>query len=543
MRKFRISIYNRASVYPDERRLSSGKAKKSRVCRLVFSVEIKSIAAQRRMASSDFSITNEQRKRIDAAVLTFSAKDIKKGQALFRRGDVSDLSWDDAGEKISAQVHGGSIYSVEVSFQKQPLLLNCNCPVRGLCKHLAATLLKALEKPLADRALATGPDTIHAAIAKKLPANLPRAVQRFLKDAEVWWTKKLSQINLSDLKNAVGEPCFWRLGDIEIFPGENPPANAAEYFAYLAAACKSHQIEVPELLSEAVDAAVWARLEEGWRRAREVKKWKTTFDKWDDSDGSALPPDVEFRLMLLPGSAVIQARESGSSEFGKTSMKFVSQFIEKSYQSRNAPLLGLGSNLVLQAGKDDYGTISNLEIRGMRPSLSKSLTQLGTSKDFFNRHVVGEDGQPIRFFDQPLRWQIKTPEGPADDYQLLLLDEDGKMPPPPIAILSGRPLQYVTSRAVYPSPVWPFGEESPQWPIVIPSQAMESRQGMGALATLGIPVPSHMEKKVQRIAATVNIQCRIYRYHGGTADFFQLNAQTDFQGYEKPLVWSGTNWW
>jgi hypothetical protein len=36
MRKFRISIYNRASVYPDEPRLSSGKAKKSRACRLVF---------------------------------------------------------------------------------------------------------------------------------------------------------------------------------------------------------------------------------------------------------------------------------------------------------------------------------------------------------------------------------------------------------------------------------------------------------------------------------------------------------------------------
>ena len=101
------------------------------------------------MASPDFSITNEQRERIDAALLSFSAKDIKKGQALFRRGDVSDLSWDDAGEKISTQVYGGSIYSIEVFFQKNQLLLNCNCPVHGLCKHLAATLLKALEVSVA----------------------------------------------------------------------------------------------------------------------------------------------------------------------------------------------------------------------------------------------------------------------------------------------------------------------------------------------------------------------------------------------------------
>jgi uncharacterized Zn finger protein len=91
------------------------------------------------MASADFFITNEQRKRIDDAVRSFSAKDIKKGQALFRRGDVSDLSWDDAGEKISAQVHGGSVYSIEVFFQKEQLLLNCNQLVNTM-QDIAAVL-------------------------------------------------------------------------------------------------------------------------------------------------------------------------------------------------------------------------------------------------------------------------------------------------------------------------------------------------------------------------------------------------------------------
>lgn len=495
------------------------------------------------MTSSDFSINTEQRKQISIALNSLGAKELKKGQALVRRGDVSALSWDDAGEKISAQVHGGSIYSVQIGFQKENLVLSCNCPIRGVCKHLAATLLKAMEGSAAGETPPEDANTIQAAIAHKLPANLPQKARRFLKDADKWWAKKLARINLSDLKNATGDTCFWSMGEIQIFSPEHPPANAMEYFCYLATACLSQKIKLPEPLPEAIDITVWKRLEEGWKRANEVKKWKQAFDKWDESDSTPLPPDVEFRLMLFPGSAVIQAREPRSPEFGKTSMKFVNQFVEKSYQSRNAPLLGLGSNLVLQAGKDDYGTVSNLDIRGMRPSLSKSLTQLSSHRDFFNKHVVGPDGQPLRFFDQPLRWEIKTPDGSTDDYQLMLLDEEGKVPAPPVAMISGKPLQYVTSNAVYPIAVWPFGEESPEWPLVIPSQAMESREGMGALATLGIPVPSHMEKKVQRIAAKVNVQCRVYRYHGGTADFFQLNALTDFQDYEKPLVWSGTNWW
>lgn len=497
------------------------------------------------MTATAFSLTDEQRKRIDAGLRSFSAKDIKKGQALFRRGDVSDLIWDEAGEKISARVYGGSPYTIEVFFQNEQLLLNCNCPVRGLCKHLAATLLKIQQTRSNGESspLEVGSDTLLAAVTSKLPAKLPQSAQRFLKNAEVWWTKKSSHINLSDLRNAVGDASFWRMGDIEIFPLETPPANAAEYFVCLAAACKSHQLKLPEPLSQAIDGALWARMEEGLKRAQEVKKWKSVFDNWDDSDFEAVSPDVDFRLMLLPDSAVIQAREHGSTQFGKTTMKFVSRFIEKSYQSRNAPLLGLGSSLVLQAGKDDYGTISKLEIRAMRPSLSKSLTQLSTSREFFHKHVVGDDGQPIRFFDEPLRWELRRPEGAADHYDLLLRDASGSIPPPPVAILAGKPIHYVTSQAVYPIAVWPFGEESPHWPLAIPVQAMESRQGMGALATLGIPVPANMQKKVQRITAEIHVQCRIYRYHGGTADFFQLSAQTDFQGYDKPLVWSGTNWW
>jgi hypothetical protein len=43
------------------------------------------------MASADFFITNEQLKRIDDAVRSFGAKEVQKGQGLFRRGAVSDL--------------------------------------------------------------------------------------------------------------------------------------------------------------------------------------------------------------------------------------------------------------------------------------------------------------------------------------------------------------------------------------------------------------------------------------------------------------------
>ena len=498
------------------------------------------------MTSPDFSITNEQRTRVEGALLSFGDKEIQRGRALFRRGSVAPLIWDDAGEKILTTVLGGSIYSSEVFFQKKQLLLKCNCPVGGLCKHLVATLLKILatSSPEVEATMAIGKsDSLYAAVAHKLPAKWPQSVSRFLKDAERWWSKKERTINLSDLKKAIGEQVFWRMGDIEIFPAENPPSNATEYFAYLVSACKTHKIKIPEPLSEGVDREVWSRLEHAWERAKEIKKWKFEFDKWDDSDIVTSTSDVEFRLQLFDSGAVIQVREPGNDDYRKPALKLLQQFAEKSYQTHAGPQISLGSNLVLQAAKDDFGSIRSQHIRGMRSKFTKSLTQLSASRELFDKHVVGQDGDPLRISEEPLRWELKRPEDSAGDYHLTLLDASGKPPFAPVAILSGKPLRYVTCVAVYPLPVWPFGEESPSWPVLIPGPALESREGMGALAKLGVPVPEHMTKKVRTIAASIQIRCRVHRYQGGSVDYFQISAQAEFDGYEKPQVWSGTTWW
>jgi hypothetical protein len=67
--------------------------------------------------------------------------------------------------------------------------------------------------------------------------------------------------------------------------------------------------------------------------------------------------------------------------------------------------------------------------------------------------------------------------------------------------------------------------------------------GNGRLATLRVPVPARIETKVQRVTASIEVQCKVYRYPGGTTDYFQLRAVADFKNHEKPLAWSGTNWW
>ena len=383
-------------------------------------------------------------------------------------------------------------------------------------------------------------ETLQEAIVEKFSKPLPRTALQFLKQAEAWWSEKARLVNLSDLKKAAGEQSFWRMGDVEIFPAENPPANPMEYFAYIAATYQKQKITFPEPLANAVDPEVWSRIKQAWNRSQEIKKWKFEFDKWDDSDVATTIPDVEFRLQLLESGAEVQAKSPGEEGFRKTSLRFIQQFLEKPQALQQ---IGFGSHLALQAAKDDFGTIRSLEIRGMLPRLSKSLTQLAAGTELFNKHVVGEDGEPLRPFEEPLRWQIEKCKDSSGDYFLTLRDSAGGYPLPPVAILPGRPFRYVTRAAIYPIPVWPFGEESPSWPLLIPAPAMESREGMGALAKLGVPLPEHMKEKVRRVAASVLVRCRIYKYRNNASDYFQVCGRVDFDGHDKPLVWSGTTWW
>ena len=494
------------------------------------------------MPSKTFAITSEQRDFIVDTITELDTTHFKSGVALFQKGTVGNLRWDKEGHKILTAVQCRGLYRVEISTVDDDLPMACSCPAEGICKHLVAALLKIRIAPVVKKgARSSVKPTKHPVNDEdaRTPEKLSRRAEHFLKQALIWGASNARQIGSNDLKEAAGEKSIWHTSLIEIFPPENPPADQEEYFAYLVAACQANQIVVPEPLADTVNPETAKRLEENWKRLKEIKKWKVEFDKWDSPGASTAAPDVDFRLQLSESGAVVQMRVAGKQEFENAPSKFLTQFLEKSSFALNA----IGPHLVLEAAKDEYGSIRSSDIRPMHAKLSRSLTQLSASKELFDRHVVGKNGAPLQISTESLRWQLTPPENPAGDYQLTLLDESGLPPLSPVAILSGRPLKYLTAEAIYPIPTWPFGEERPSWPIQIPSPALESYQGLGALVRLQISVPEHMAKKVRTLAASIVVTCRIYQYFNSSTSYFQLCAKTDFDGYEKPLVWSGTNWW
>jgi hypothetical protein len=115
----------------------------------------------------------------------------------------------------------------------------------------------------------------------------------------------------------------------------------------------------------------------------------------------------------------------------------------------------------------------------------------------------------LEFHEESLRWELSQPMGTSADYALKLVNDRGIMPPPPIAILPGSPLRYVTSEWICKLPYWPFGKERQIWPVMIPADAIESREGVSALGKLGVAVPSRLAGKVRYVKAAVEVRCKV----------------------------------
>ncbi len=158
----------------------------------------------------------------------------------------------------------------------------------------------------------------------------------------------------------------------------------------------------------------------------------------------------ELRLILLPSAAVVQVRHPGESEFGKVTQKLLKELSPSApHYGQTRPVLSAGSSLVLRAVSDTYGGVRSTEIEAMSDSLAKCLAQLASSEDLFHAHVCSPEGERLEFIQEALRWELSQPMGKSGDYALKLVNDHGITPPPPISILPGSPLRYVTSELVY----------------------------------------------------------------------------------------------
>lgn len=521
-------------------------------------------------AAAVIQLSQEQRESIIAALNLFESHIVSRGAALMRERAVRSLRWVEDGLGLEAKVQGGKLYTTTLFFDGPEAVTDCTCPYKHDCKHAAAVILELRKhagqassttppssvsaskpkKPTASEAPALPPDSFAGQIEAKAGKKLTKTALKFLSTIEPWWLNKISLIDQMAIHQACGRSNYWGYRQLSLWPDELPPTTIWEFLAYLAMAMKKSSLEMPPPLSEAVDPSLQKDLLKKWQRLQEIEEWKKNLGSWQEPEEEASAPAPELRLVLHHTAALIQVRHPGDADFGKVTQKLLKELSQNASPGNSygaaygpkVPQLSAGSSIVLQAAQDMYRNVIGAEIPAMTESLNRSLARLITSQDLFYLHVASASGEPVQISEEALKWELLPALDATGNYKLRLLTAAGKAPPPPIAILPGSPMHYVTSEVVYPLSYWPFKNERQAWPVTIPAQALETREGVSALAKLGLEAPPRLAGKIKQVKAEVTIRSEIHRYSHSPSEYFRLAAKATFGGVETSRIWNGSQW-
>ncbi|WP_166647195.1 DEAD/DEAH box helicase [Prosthecobacter fusiformis] len=511
-------------------------------------------------AAASIKLTREQRDSLAAALRIFESHIVSRGAALMRERAVRSLRWVEDGLGLEAKVQGGKLYTTTIFFDGEEASTHCTCPFARGCKHAVAVVLELnkhagtevrplpltegkLTLPAAEKkADLLPPDSLAGQVQAKIGKPLPKPALQFLNAVEPWWLNKVAVVEQLVLQQLCGRSNYWGYRQAILWPDELPPADIWEFLAYLAAAMKKASLEMPAPLSEVVDLKLQKELLKKWERLKEIAQWKADLGRWQepDQESGALAP--ELRLVLHATAAIIQVRHPGDADFSKVTQKLLKELSQNPVYGAVVPQLSAGSSIVLEACQDAYRHVAGSEIPPMADELNRSLARLIGSPELLYQHVASASGEPVQIAEEPLKWVLMHPAEPTGNYKLSLCTAEGKVPPPPLAILPGSPMHYVTSEVIYPLSYWPFKKERQFWPVIIPAQALETREGVNALAKLGLEAPPRLAGKIKLVKAEITVRCEVHRHPNSPSEYFRLAAKAQYGGLESPSIWNGSHW-
>ncbi len=484
-----------------------------------------------------------------------------RGSNLAASQAVKSVEWDDTKKVLLATVQGSRLHHQEIRFgRKRIASALCSCPYSVDCKHCAAVLFNVFETFARDRIQQTTP-LIKELISKSPAASvteknseleimvkeltgsnkLDREATQCLRTIHQWWLEKKRVLPLGDLMSLSSSASYWSSRvDTQLYPKGHPPKSSWELLHLVDFVMREKHSALPKPLAQVIDASLQERLVAEWEREKSLSRWKKTLATW------ALPhstePDVPvLRLRLHEKGAKVEWRPQGAADFTEPKLKKLTDLFGR---LRNEKHIGLdiGSRIILQQLSEPYGYFASNNLSNRTVALSTALGSLIGSSEMRALHLADENGGPLTFAVEPLRWRLDEPDDAGGDYVLSLVDETGGTVDPPISITSSRPMHYVTRTKAWRITAWPFGQEQFNWPVKIPAAAFESREGVALLETLGLALPARIEKRVRVVRPAITVRCRLHQPSHARSEYFQLQAQVEFENVAPRQIWNGESW-
>jgi hypothetical protein len=467
-------------------------------------------------------------------------KIIKRGQGCFARGAVLEIECVEPDQQYAAVVRGGQDYEVVLDYFDGAWDPNCSCPMQLDCKHIVAAMLElqkrasangklsdSAREPIAETSKARGqtdrwqprvPQPPRSPLWDKLTQvlgrNLLQDEARFVRGLQEFHERsRISPLMERDMGALSGRPIasgsYSNWNELELWP--DFPRDDFQFWLHVAWELRGRNIRWPEFMDGITDLSVIEPAMKEWERGREIEWWKDWFSEFDGHAPVSEPGVLELRLAVCAEEARLQWRVDPNADFAELKQaqakKFAGQFDEGALAI--APdSLPLWSATYKPWLYESWWSFKYTNITA-RPALNRLLRM-----PLAPGRVVAADGQPLARAAEPLRLNLHPPQNGDGNYELALTAADGSTPPRILCTLDGRPTIYLTERGLFHGP--PADVLETELRRSIPSDALESADGVRFLHATGIPLPEHLQQRIRTVQVSVTISCAVKPIYPGS---------------------------
>ncbi len=436
----------------------------------------------------------------------------------------------------------------------------------------AATLKRELERRLAaetadpkkpDPAPSPPPPPAPTGLAAMIAAEQGRALNKGdLKRVEQiveMFKQNRDKIPGTDLLHLAGSAPYyygWGYSSVTVWSRKHPPKNEREAWLYLAHAVREKKLDTQSTIFRTVNWREVAQLITPWQREQEIAEWEKRLARAGMDQADTAPDAPKFRLRLADGGGQIEMQKPGQTEWTYVKATALRQYTQTATHGNSY------NGIHVDPVAKRFLTLCPGPSNHPQPFMPAGEPTFATCLEALLRQpltvdsVVAPNGSPLRHETEPLQWHLSGPyygaagNAPledaaaeaAADYELSIRTAGGATPPPPLAILRGRPFLYVTPSAVHPLPSHPLQHVAEKLPVRIPAAALETPAGIAVLERMRVALPQRIARRTITVAGQVTVQCSIKRAVGDSADFFRLLATTTFGSSQAPEVWAGNGW-
>jgi hypothetical protein len=328
---------------------------------------------------------------------------------------------------------------------------------------------------------------------------------------------------------------------LELYP--SPPRTEGEFWNYLALYLTEHAGQsIPEFLQPVTDlAAPRAALRKHFR-ARDIALWNSTLSQLGNPFLQTQPTltptaPAELRLRFGADGLVFEWRLADGNPWSEIKPRKVDAF-EANYApglSAEAALLWLP---FWQRAKLQYASDFSYRDHWVQEQAGRWLRQ-----PLLRPWLVNAAGEPLQFFDAPLRWEVTQPEDDDGDYAFSFVQANGQPAPKILLAAPGQPTIYVTVAGVFPGPPCERFLQPGQTAARIPAPAFESAGGLLLLERLQTPPPPRLAARIRTVPLLPSLHAEVKIPWAGTKTEYcfvdVFGASDDGEHVER---WSNNGW-